>query len=110
MRLKLTGLLFVIAMGILSAQQKKWTLEECVQYAEENNLSIEQFELDFQNVLIDESDALGNYLPNLNAQVSASGNRGLSSDPITGSNFTAGIFTLRGGLSSNVYTSWRSFF
>lgn len=102
MRLKLTGLLFVIAMGILSAQQKKWTLEECVQYAEENNLSIEQFELDFQNVLIDESDALGNYLPNLNAQVSASGNRGLSSDPITGSNFTAGIFTLRGGLSSNV--------
>lgn len=102
MRLKLTGLLFVMAMGILTAQQKKWTLEECVEYAVENNLSIEQFELDFQNVQIDESDALGNYLPNLNARVSASGNRGLSSDPITGSNFTAGIFTLGGGLSSNV--------
>ena len=87
MRLKLTGLLLVIAMGILSAQQKKWTLEECVQYAEENNLSIEQFELDFQNVLIDEADALGNYLPKLNAQGRASGNRGLSSDPITGINF-----------------------
>jgi outer membrane protein len=91
-----------MAMGILSAQQKQWTLEECVTYAVENNLSIEQFELDLQNVVIDESDALGNYLPNLNGRISASGNRGLSSDPITGSNFTAGIFTLGGGLSSNV--------
>lgn len=102
MRLKLTALLLVIVMGTLTAQQKKWTLQECVEYAVENNLSIEQFELDLQNIKIDESDALGNYLPNLNSSVTASGNRGLSSDPITGQNFTAGIFTLSGGFSSNV--------
>jgi len=102
MKFKLTAFFLFIAIGILSAQQKKWTLQECVEYAVENNLSIEQFELDLKNIEIDESDALGNFLPNLNTQVTASGNRGLSSDPITGSNFTAGIFTLGGNLSSNV--------
>ncbi len=102
MKFKLTALFLVLAMGILSAQSKKWTLQECVEYAVENNLSIEQFELDLQNVQIDESDALGNFLPNFNSTVTASGSRGLSSDPITGSNFTAGIFTLGGNLSSNV--------
>ena len=89
MKFKLTALLLVLAMGILSSQSKKWTLQECVEYAVENNLSIEQFELDLKNIQIDESDALGNFLPNLNAQATASGSRGLSSDPITGSNFTA---------------------
>ena len=102
MKFKLTALFLVLALGILSAQSKKWTLQECVEYAVENNLSIEQFELDLQNIQIDESDALGNFLPNLNSRVSATGNRGLSADPITGSNFTAGIFTLGGGFSSNV--------
>jgi len=91
-----------MAMGILTAQEKKWTLQECVEYAVENNLSIEQFELDLQTVQLEKSDALGNYLPNLNGRVSASGNRGLSLDPVTGSNFTAGIFTLSGDLTSSV--------
>ena len=102
MKFKLTTLLLLLAIGISTAQQKKWTLQECVEYAVENNLSIEQFELDLENVHIDKSDALGSFLPNLNGSISAAGNRGLSSDPITGSNFTAGIFTLSGGLSSNV--------
>ena len=102
MKFRLTALLLFLAIGSITAQQKKWTLEECVSHAVDNNLSIEQFELDLENAQIDESDAFGNFLPNLNAQVRASGNRGLSSDPITGSNFTAGIFTLSGNLSSNV--------
>ena len=46
----------LIALGLVSAlgtaQKKTWTLEECVLYAEENNLSIAQFELDYENALI----------------------------------------------------------
>ena len=102
MKFKLTALLFLFTLGTIVAQQKKWTLQECVSHAIENNLSIEQFELDLENVQIDESDALGNFLPNLNGQIRASGNRGLSSDPITGRNFTEGIFSMNGNLSSNV--------
>jgi outer membrane protein len=32
----------------MRAQQKKWTLEECVAYALENNISIQQSELDLK--------------------------------------------------------------
>lgn len=81
MKFKLTALLLIMAMGILTAQQKKWTLEDCVIYAVENNLSIEQFELDLANAAIDKSDAIGNFLPNLSANSSVSSNTGFSINP-----------------------------
>ena len=54
MKLKLTGLLLIFSVVVAMAQQKKWTLEECVYYAVENNLTIEQYELDLENAVIDE--------------------------------------------------------
>jgi outer membrane protein len=33
----------------LTAQNKKWTLQECVAYAIENNISVKQSELDIEN-------------------------------------------------------------
>ncbi|MFY8066625.1 MAG: TolC family protein, partial [Flavobacterium sp.] len=40
-------ILFLLLVGFqLSAQDKKWTLEECVDYAIQNNISIKQSELD----------------------------------------------------------------
>ena len=77
MKVKLTALLLIFSMGIGIAQEKKWTLEECIAYAEENNISIAQFELDLENVKLDHSDAIGNFLPNANAQVSTSAHTGL---------------------------------
>lgn len=91
-----------IATGILQAQQKKWTLEECVKYAVDNNLTIEQFELDLENAKIDESVALGNLLPDLNAQTSVSNSSGFSI--VRGSNAptTRQTFSANGGFSSNL--------
>ncbi len=102
MKFKLTTLLLVFAVGMLSAQQKKWTLEECVTYAVENNLSIEQIELDLENAKIDESDAKAALLPNLNASFNASGNTGLALDPTTNSLVSATIFSASGDLTSSV--------
>lgn len=81
MKFKLTGFLLFAAIAIASAQSKKWTLEECVMYAVENNLSIEQFELDLENAKIDKSDAIGNFLPDLSASTSFSSNTGFSINP-----------------------------
>lgn len=50
-------------------------------YAVENNLTIEQFELDLENAKIDKSDALGNLIPDLNSNISASSNTGFSINP-----------------------------
>ncbi|EAR02201.1 TolC family protein [Maribacter sp. HTCC2170] len=104
MRIKLTAILLVLSIGISTAQQKKWTLEECVTYAVENNLTIEQFELDLENIKIDEKDALGDLLPNLNASTTLSKNVGFtivstSNVPTTGNQST---FNANGGFSSNL--------
>ncbi|MGI9549869.1 MAG: hypothetical protein ACR2MT_01615 [Aurantibacter sp.] len=42
MRFKLTALLLVFSLVTISAQHKRWTLEECVAYALENNITIQQ--------------------------------------------------------------------
>jgi outer membrane protein len=102
MRLTFIVLLCLWFSGAITAQQKKWTLEECVTYAIDNNLTIAQYELDLENAGIDKSDAIGAMLPDLNGSIRASGNRGLSTDPITGNNFTEGIFSMNGNLSSAV--------
>tara|TARA_R110002050_G_scaffold179118_3_gene312451 strand:- start:102119 stop:103468 length:1350 start_codon:yes stop_codon:yes gene_type:complete len=102
MKFKIIITVLLLSVGLVSGQAKKWTLQECVTYAVANNLTIAQYELDFENVQIDESDALGDFLPNLNASSSASGNTGLSFDPTTNQAVTTTIFTASGGLSSSV--------
>lgn len=102
MKFKLTALLLFLAISISSAQQKKWTLEECIAHAEENNISIAQFELDLENTKIEHSDAIGNFLPDANASISTSGNTGLSFDPTNNQPVTTTIFTANGGVTSTV--------
>ncbi len=102
MKFRLTALVLVFSIGMVFAQQKKWTLEECVIYAEENNISIAQFELDLENAKIDHSDAVGNFLPNANAQISSSANTGLSFDPTNNQPVTTTILTANGGITSAV--------
>ncbi|WP_339712246.1 TolC family protein [uncultured Kriegella sp.] len=103
MNFKQTALvLLLFTVGSIAAQQKKWTLLECVEYAVENNLTVEQYELDLLSAHIDKSDALGDMLPNLNGSMSTSGNTGLSFDPTTQEPVTTTIMTASGGLSSSV--------
>ena len=102
MKFKITALILLFSIGMLSAQQKKWTLEECVNYAVENNLSIDQFELDLENAKIDKSDAVGNMLPNLNVQTRASGNTGLVLNPTTNSLVSATIVSASSDFTSTV--------
>lgn len=76
--------LFLVCSFNIQAQTKKWTLEECVRYAIANNISVKQTELDAKNTILDKKDALGNFLPTLNANASHSWNIGLNQDITTG--------------------------
>lgn len=67
----------------LQAQEKKWTLRECVEHAYQNNITIQQTELDVQLATIDKKDAFGNFLPTVNASASHNWNIGLNFNPIT---------------------------
>jgi len=81
MKLKIIIALVLFSVKTVSAQEKKWTLQECVEYALKNNLTVAQFELDFENAKIDKSDAIGNLLPNLNGDARLTESLGLSFNP-----------------------------
>lgn len=84
MKIKLTLILFVVFGLTAFAQAKKWTLQECVNYALENNITIKQTELDLKTAEINKTDAIGNFLPNLSAGASHSWNIGLNQNITTG--------------------------
>jgi outer membrane protein len=97
----LLACLFLVSAGV-TAQTKKWTLQECVVYALENNISIKQSALDVAFSEIERSDAIGNFIPSLNGQISVSSNGGLSINP-TNNRFENTRFTsVSGGLSTSL--------
>lgn len=102
MKNSITILLLLFAVTVSTAQMRKWTLQECVEYAVEHNLTIEQFELDLENAKIDKSDALGDMLPTLNGSTSASSNTGFSINPTNNLPTNSTAFNVNASLSSNV--------
>jgi len=75
--------MFVLTF-LVSFSQEKWTLEKCVTYALENNISIRQIELDNRLTEIDKKDAIGSFLPSIGADASHSWNIGLNTNITTG--------------------------
>ncbi len=99
---KIAVLFMLGAVVFASAQQRKWTLEECVTYAVDNNLTIEQFELDLENAKIDKSDAIGALLPDFNGSARITSSTGLSFNPTTNEPTNATQLNVNGGFSSNI--------
>ena len=92
------------------AQTKKWTLEECVDHALQNNITVKQSELDLEQSEINKKDAVGNFLPTLNASVTHSWSIGLGQDPVTFDAVNSTTKNLSGGISSslNIYDGLRN--
>lgn len=114
----LNVVMVVMCFAFAKAQSPKiWTLQECVQYAIDNNISIKQADINLQRVAVDKKDAVGNFLPSLNANANNAWNTGLTQNITTGvlqtqttrnSSYgvTSGV-TLYNG-SRNVYTLQRA--
>ena len=102
MKLKTTILLSLLYFVSATAQVKKWTIEECIEYALENNLTIEQLELQLESTKLGESDAFGSFLPNLNASASSSWSKGLVTNPTTNSLISTTLFSVSGGVNSRI--------
>jgi len=89
--------ILLLFSSLLTAQQKEWTLEECVNYALDNNLQVKQTKLDVELSEIEKRDAIGNFIPSINANASNAWNTGLTQSVTTGilinqttRNFSAG--------------------
>lgn len=81
---KKLSILFLIITSSLFAQEKKWTITECINYAQENNISVQGSGLDLEQTELSKKDAIGNFLPSLNMSASHSWNIGLNQNITTG--------------------------
>lgn len=108
--------ILILAMSIVSfsfAQEKQWTLQECVNYALENNISVRQSELDTELANENVRTAKGNFLPGVNASASQNFNFGSYIDQngsriaadSRGNNFgvNTGITIFNGFQNTNTY-------
>jgi len=93
----------ILSFAFAKAQQTKlWTLQECVSYAIENNISIKQADLNIEQTKLDKKDALGAFLPSLNGNASNSWNTGLTQNVVTGVLETQTTRNSSYGISSGV--------
>jgi len=68
MRILISIIAIVGLLNSINAQEAKvWTLQECINYALENNISVKQTELDRNSATQDVKAAKWNFAPNLNA-------------------------------------------
>ena len=101
MRTKIVSILAFVLFINANAQDKKWTLQECVNYALDHNISIKQQELSKDLVEEDITIAKGNFYPSLNSSASQNWNFGSFID-INGGRVSRDSRSNSFGLNSNV--------
>jgi len=97
---------YLLVFGFFNyASSQTLTLEQCIEMAIEKNISIKQSILDIENASVDKSNAIGNFLPNFNAQSSHSWNVGLNQNITTGllENLTTQFSSIGGSIGVDVY-------
>ena len=99
------SILIFLNFQFLFAQLKTYTLEECVSIALEKNISIQQSEFDLDGADIDRLDAIGSFLPNVNAQSQHIWNNGLSQNITNGliENLTTQFSAFGGNLGVTLF-------
>lgn len=93
--------MIILALSLIHmqgiAQEKEWTLKECIDHALEHNINVQQSALNVQQKEIDLNTAQGRRLPGINASgsESLSFGRGLTADnTYTNSNTSSTSFSL----------------
>lgn len=100
---RFTLMLFLFFLGFgLTAQDKVWSLEECIRYAIENNIQIQQNEINQEISKQDLTSSRYGLLPDLNGFASHGYNFGQAIDPFTNEFATTQVRTNSVSLSSSV--------
>ena len=76
----------IILLAIAAKQvaaQNDWTMQQCIQYAVEHNHEVKQAELKLDNYKAQKTNAVGSFLPYVDANIGAQYNFGRAIDPET---------------------------
>lgn len=97
------ALLFSVLMfGQDVAKKEKWTLEDCIQYAKEKNITIQSAALDQNSAEVNYSQSKSSRWPNLTGSASQSLSNGNTIDPITSDYVAQQIHSTSLGLNTSV--------
>lgn len=94
-------LIIALFVGILAPAQKIWTLQDCLNYAVENNITVKKTVLDKTTAQINYQQQKNNKLPTIYGSSSLGLTNGSSIDPITSSFVNQNILSNSFGLSAN---------
>jgi len=97
-------ILFLIQSIFLNAQDKVWTLEQCINQAYKENIQIKQSQLNNEINELNIEQSKANRIPTLNANAEQSFSWGSSIDPVTSvyqedKNYTSNNFSLSSGIN-----------
>lgn len=84
------------------AQEKTWSLTDCINYAITNNISVKKTQLNQQIASVNHHQARSNRLPNVGANASANVNNGSVINQITNDRVNQTTFTNSFGISASV--------
>ncbi|MFA7447280.1 MAG: TolC family protein [Weeksellaceae bacterium] len=106
--------IFLILTSLLSlalmAQEKTWTLQDCIQYALDNDLSLKEAALDTEFYQKEITAAYGNLLPNAALYADHQYNFGSVIDPTTNARVSSDIQSNSLSFSSNIELfNWGNF-
>ena len=102
MKTKILAIIALVAFSFSGSSQKKWSLQESVNYALENNISIKQSTLNIESIQEDVTAGKWSFYPSLNASTSANMNFGSLIDPVSNGRISSSTFSNSYGLSSGV--------
>ncbi len=83
--------LLLSALAISAQAQSTWSLQKCVEYARQNNLSVKQAQYDIRNAELSKKQATSDRLPNLSGRASLGYQFGRTIDPTTNAFENQGI-------------------
>lgn len=97
----------LLLRGIATAQDNaqlpaKWTLEDCINYAKENNIQINTLKLSSDAAKLDWQQSKNNRLPNVNGTISQSLVNSNNADPVIGGFQTQANFSSNYGINSSM--------
>ncbi len=94
-------LIIALLVGIFAPAQKIWTLQDCLDYAVENNITVKKTVLDKTTAQLNYQQQKNNKLPTIYGSSSVGLTNGSSIDPITSSFVNQNILSNSFGISAN---------
>lgn len=91
-----------LTVGLNANGQDKWSLQQCVDYALENNLQVKQSGLDVENAEINLFGSKMSNLPSVNANLGYNTSTGRSIDPFTNTIIDRGIISQNAGINASL--------